>query len=610
MNTLYEAFTAALFHFLWQGAAIAALLSVALLALRRSSSSSRYLAACVALALMVILPAVTTIVLFEPQRAAATAAGAAQAVAIAPEAVGASVVDAETAGAAPASVFDVLSVSLAGLREWAIPVWLLGILLFSLRLLWAYRYVIGLREKAAVSDAKTLAVARSVAERMGIARPFGVIISSLVDGPSVIGWWRPVILLPSATLLGLTPWQLEAVLAHELAHIRRCDYLVNLLQSVVEVLLFYHPAVWWVSNCLRRERELCCDDLAVVVSGDAVGYARALTILERQRLTVPPMQLAIAATRPTMAAAGGWLGLRVRRLVGLVQDPNRPTLVSGLLALSLAIGILAIAVGSADSVAQEGAREPNEASPVAEPVEPRVDGVPVEPRAGAEPVEPRAEPIEPEPIEVEAIELEGIEVEPVEIEVIEVEPLELRISQALEHGVTLQHGATLEHAQEIELSQHYAQAVAPEDAANPDRLLRASDVHYSRWMDTVTWRGQWSDVDRVTRAARLSDLSEAQLAGVEAIVGSYGARIATSAARVQSDEAHLETLLTAEVVDRAAISSTLESLTSARGELDRTSADMALAVRERLTRDEWIRMQQHLEGTLGLYFRTLTATPR
>src|SRR5205085_6589248 len=105
--------------------------------------------------------------------------------------------------------------------------------------------------------------------------------SALVEVPTAIGFMKPVILLPASTLTGLAPAQIEAILAHELAHIRRHDYFVNLLQSVIETLLFYHPAVWWVSRRVREERELCCDDLAVRASGDAIAYARALSELER-----------------------------------------------------------------------------------------------------------------------------------------------------------------------------------------------------------------------------------------------------------------------------------------------------------------------------------------
>ncbi len=170
------------------------------------------------------------------------------------------------------------------------------------------------------------ATVRALAGRLGIARAIRLLESSAVPVPAVIGWLRPAILVPASTLAGLTPRQLEAVLAHELAHIRRHDYLVNLLQTVVETLLFYHPAVWWVSSQVRRERESCCDDLAVEVCGDRLGYARALADLEGLRTPSP---------RLAMAADGGSLLDRIRRLVGAPARPSRRSWVAGLLALSL-----------------------------------------------------------------------------------------------------------------------------------------------------------------------------------------------------------------------------------------------------------------------------------
>ena len=112
--------------------------------------------------------------------------------------------------------------------------------------------------------------------RLGVSRPVRLLKSALVEVPTVIGWFRPVILLPAATLTGLTPGQLEAILAHELAHVRRLDYVVNAFQCLVETLMFYHPVAWWISRCIREERENCCDDLVIKVCGDRLAYARAL----------------------------------------------------------------------------------------------------------------------------------------------------------------------------------------------------------------------------------------------------------------------------------------------------------------------------------------------
>jgi hypothetical protein len=158
--------------------------------------------------------------------------------------------------------------------------------------------------------------------------------------PTAIGWLRPVILLPVGALTGLTVQQLEAIIAHELAHIRRHDYLINLLQTVIETLLFYHPAVWWVSRRIREEREHCCDDLAVSVCGDALSYARALFTMEQLRAATPPL---------AMAANGGALMNRIERLVGVkTQRQNHFT---GWLAALLILSTL-VSVGVGAEVAQ------------------------------------------------------------------------------------------------------------------------------------------------------------------------------------------------------------------------------------------------------------------
>ncbi len=105
-----------------------------------------------------------------------------------------------------------------------------------------------------------------------------------------MGVWRPAILVPLGFMSGLAPTQVEAILAHELAHIRRWDYLANLVQLLVETLLFYHPCVWWISAQIRQEREHCCDDIAANVLGDRVAYAEMLVMLEGRR--TPKLALA------------------------------------------------------------------------------------------------------------------------------------------------------------------------------------------------------------------------------------------------------------------------------------------------------------------------------
>jgi TonB family protein len=214
------------------------------------------------------------------------------------------------------------------LAQWALPLWSLGVLLFSLRLVWASRQVSALRRQAKPAEGALLAMVEDLRERLRLARPVRTLVSAVADCPSVVGWLRPVVLLPAATILGLTQQQLEAVLAHELAHILRYDYLVNMLQTVVETLLFYHPAVWWASARIRQERELCCDDLAVESCGDALGYARALTRLERLRTVNPVLAL---------SGNGGSLMYRIQRLAGDPRAQRGPSKLPGILALTLGL---------------------------------------------------------------------------------------------------------------------------------------------------------------------------------------------------------------------------------------------------------------------------------
>ena len=139
-------------------------------------------------------------------------------------------------------------------------------------------------------------------------------------------------------LAGLPPQQLELILAHELAHLRRCDYLLNLVQTAIETLLFYHPAVWWVSRQIRVERESCCDEQAAA-AGDRLAYARALASLaelcRQPRLASPGLAL---------GADGGSLSARIRRVLGLPSDTSFPTARSAGAILAM-VAILAITVG-------------------------------------------------------------------------------------------------------------------------------------------------------------------------------------------------------------------------------------------------------------------------
>lgn len=199
-----------------------------------------------------------------------------------------------------------------------------------------------------VSVAIQQAAAR-IAQQLGLARGVRLLQSALVDSPLVIGAIKPVILLPASLVTEIPADQLESLLAHELAHVLRHDYLVNLVQTAIETLLFYHPAVWWISSQVRTERESCCDDLAVSIAVDRTVYVRALA--------------SVATARPSKmvpAAAGGPLVARLRRILGVV-DPaaaHPARWLTGVVILSLCgVAIAFFAVGSRPLKAQVAATQ-------------------------------------------------------------------------------------------------------------------------------------------------------------------------------------------------------------------------------------------------------------
>ena len=329
-----------LIHFTWQGTMVALSLAGVLRLLRGASTNARYAATCVALLLMLAAPVatLTLISLSAPNRTASGAPSVFAAQQISeplPIEIKPTIAPTETgvATASPRPWSSLQSVSLVSSLPWMILLWLLGVVFFSLRLIGGWLYARRLKSYGTRSlDEQWRKVLHQLCHQLRVTRPVRLLESSLVKVPMVIGWLRPVILLPASALTGLTPQQLEAIIAHELAHIRRHDYLINLLQALIETLLFYHPAVWWVSRRIRQEREHCCDDLAVAVCGDTLAYARALLEMEQLRATEP--QLA-------MAASGGLLMNRIQRLVGAqTQHTNRFTgLFAGIIALTSVVSV-------------------------------------------------------------------------------------------------------------------------------------------------------------------------------------------------------------------------------------------------------------------------------
>jgi uncharacterized protein (TIGR03435 family) len=291
-----------LVHFLWQGVSIAVLYAIAREWLSRSESAQlRYILACATLLAMLAAPIATFIA--ARLSTAAPAPTLSAAIPLAPPLAG--------PGGNSAPFHSLPSTASRPWRNdlmpWVVVTWVGGAIVLCMRFIGGWVFATRLRSaqvRAAPREWKAALDALRI--RVRVSAPVRLLISALVQVPTVIGWMRPAILLPVGALTGLPAEHIEALLAHELAHIRRRDYLVNVLQSVAEALLFYHPAVWWVSGHIRMERELCCDDIAAAVSGDMLTYVSALASMEAHR----PEHLT-----HSLAANGGSLQNRIARLL-------------------------------------------------------------------------------------------------------------------------------------------------------------------------------------------------------------------------------------------------------------------------------------------------------
>ena len=356
-----------LLHFVWQGFLVAVFIGLLLAVLRRSTANTRYFVSCAGLMLMALLPAITCFVVPNPIIAGFAADSVAAFQNVESELdksrpVSSIVVSPDSAAFAdhrsetttlnvisgpvtvpPSPTGHVVGESLTTtigniFRPWLSSIagiWLFGVVVLSLRLVLTWKQVHKLQiEGVLAANVAHLALLNRLSEKLGVWQLVRLLESSLVEVPTVMGWLKPVILLPIASVTALTTNQLEAILAHELAHIRRADYAVNILQSLVETLLFYHPAVWWISSRIRQEREHCCDDLAASICGDATSYVAALVRMEELRCE--PSSVALAAR-------GGDLLCRVRRLLSPVhKDRLSPWWLTGTLSLSIAATIIGL----------------------------------------------------------------------------------------------------------------------------------------------------------------------------------------------------------------------------------------------------------------------------
>lgn len=290
-----------IFHALWELACVGLVAWAGLFCLRRRSAHARYLWACICFLAMALLPAATYGWISAAPRTAWS--GFLEG--------GAILSSVATHGGGP----DLLN-AVRTSAPWLALAWCAGAAALLLRfgggMIWLERFYLA---QAVPAPGSLEIVCGRLARALKLARPVRILTSLRVETPLVLGWLRPVILMPASAFLNLSPEALEAVLAHELAHIHRGDYLINILQTLAESFLFFHPAAWWLSHQIRELREHCCDDVAVALCGDPMILAEGLSTLEGLRRS------SRFEPEPALAAAKGSLMHRIFRLVSPKAAP-------------------------------------------------------------------------------------------------------------------------------------------------------------------------------------------------------------------------------------------------------------------------------------------------
>jgi bla regulator protein BlaR1 len=295
-----------LVHSLWQGILLAAIAGLIVIGTRKSSSALRYNLLISAL----LLFAITVSATFVGQYLKGGAVAAAQPITYKVGSVNEkATADLTPQPAPPAGFVTRVGAYLQDHRNTIVMVWFLIICARSLQL------GVGLYGTYRLKRVRVLTVQgrwsermRQLAHALGITQSIALLESGLARTPMVIGHLKPVILVPVGLLTALSPQEVEAILIHELAHIKRRDYLVNMLQSVMEILFFFNPAVLWISKLIKTERENCCDDLAVAQDQNKANYIRALVSCEEYKSSVPPFAMAFPGGKNTLLH-------RVKRMV-------------------------------------------------------------------------------------------------------------------------------------------------------------------------------------------------------------------------------------------------------------------------------------------------------
>ncbi|MDB5150760.1 MAG: hypothetical protein JWQ57_4780 [Mucilaginibacter sp.] len=329
---LVKALCSTLIHSLWQGVVLAALAGIIVVCTRQSSAARRYNLLMAGLAIFAFTVAFTFVHEVRQKKTTLPLITGGQAIIVANTAV--------TQQAVPkTNDYQVISRFLNDHSGSIVFVWLLVVMARVLQLLTGLHslYYLRRRQVLAVSEAWENQV-KQLALQLGIKRLVGIAESGMAKVPMVIGHLKPLILIPAGLITAMPPSGIEAILVHELAHIHRRDYIMNLLVSMMEIVFFFNPAVLWIASLIRAERENCCDDIAVAHTGSRVNYIKALVACQEYQLTAPAYAMALSGRKDHLMG-------RVKRMLSN-NNQSLNVMERSLLAICLATAILLTAAFS------------------------------------------------------------------------------------------------------------------------------------------------------------------------------------------------------------------------------------------------------------------------
>ncbi|MFK7808139.1 MAG: M56 family metallopeptidase [Saprospiraceae bacterium] len=298
MNFLYQLFSEDLIyalgwtvlHSFWQALAIGLLMAVGMMLLQNKSAKARYEMAAFSMFLVLISALTTFLVYFD------TAQSTTDFVTVHLQ---------EVAGGNAAAEMAIATSSIENYMQYfnqhiplVVAIWFVGVCFFLVRLMGGLAYV----QRLKYTNNKPVSVewtnkVKLLCRKLRLRRPVKMVESSLATVPMVIGYLKPVILMPIGAINGLSESEVDAIIAHELAHVYRNDFLLNIFLSVIEVLFYFNPAVWWIAANVRTERENCCDDIAIKLCGNSLAYAKALLSLQELSQSVPGYAMAFAGPK-------------------------------------------------------------------------------------------------------------------------------------------------------------------------------------------------------------------------------------------------------------------------------------------------------------------------